>query len=69
MPISGIEGINQREFNQPLWKHTIVMELLIFFYLFFLPVKPDSPAGIAPEINRAYFAIGKCLYLWDYVNG
>ncbi|KAG1142692.1 hypothetical protein G6F37_007484 [Rhizopus arrhizus] len=32
-------------------------------------LKPDSPAGISPEINRAYFAIGKCLYLWDYVNG
>ncbi|KAI9264462.1 Nup133 N terminal like-domain-containing protein [Sporodiniella umbellata] len=29
---------------------------------------PNSPVGIAPEIERAYFAIGKCLYLWDYVN-
>lgn len=68
MPISGIEGINQREFNQPLWKHNS-NGITNFFLFIFLPVKPDSPAGIAPEINRAYFAIGKCLYLWDYVNG
>ncbi|ORE01474.1 hypothetical protein BCV72DRAFT_339400 [Rhizopus microsporus var. microsporus] len=31
-------------------------------------LKPDSPSGIAPKINKAYFAVGKCLYLWDYVN-
>ncbi|KAL0078545.1 Nup133 N terminal like-domain-containing protein [Phycomyces blakesleeanus] len=29
-------------------------------------LKPNSPSGILPEINRAYFAIGKRLYFVDY---
>ncbi|KAI8973471.1 Nup133 N terminal like-domain-containing protein [Mycotypha africana] len=31
--------------------------------------KTDSPCGVAPAINRAYFVVGKQLYLWDYIKG
>ncbi|KAI9029822.1 Nup133 N terminal like-domain-containing protein [Phycomyces nitens] len=31
-------------------------------------LKPNSPTGVFPEINRAYFAIGNSLYFWDYVE-
>ncbi|ORZ00067.1 Nup133 N terminal like-domain-containing protein [Absidia repens] len=28
--------------------------------------KPSGPAGLFPEINRAYFAVGNQLYFWNY---
>ncbi|KAI7862784.1 Nup133 N terminal like-domain-containing protein [Spinellus fusiger] len=31
-------------------------------------LKPNSPIGVFPDINRAYFAVENRLYLWDYAE-
>lgn len=64
MPANGLDAIKQCTKK----KESTRMHHYTDSFFLYPTVQPNSPCGIVPSINRAYFVVKNCLHIWDYVE-